>query len=274
MEITDPLSAKTAKLSLIAVCVVLLLFTMSSSVSVAYSATIKASPGAATGGAATGGAATGGAASNGPANCYGTCYFYGGPATGGTANGGSATGSKDNTESEVNKNFITHNISSLKLKIQTPVQWEGPTPCETTYSGGALHIKSSRCVVIFTPNIANVQFSITRQFSVDLSNTKHRSLDKLANEIKDSTTDRYVNPNIVDFIGMDKDTLNRVYPTYVFKFTEKNTVDNSIYNKLSVLVGTPDYEPWIYINFSASPDEYNQLMPTIQKILNSVTMIE
>ena len=91
MAYTDLLSTKAPKLSLMAVCVVLLLFSLVSS----YSAfnPYAQQGGAATDGGATGGAATGGQGIGG-APCYGsTCnyYNYGGPATGGQATGGAAT---------------------------------------------------------------------------------------------------------------------------------------------------------------------------------------
>src|SRR4051812_37603405 len=90
MTYTSLLPAKAAKLSLVAVCFSLLLFSVSSSS--AFTAYAQQ------GGAATGGSATGGQAAGGSFICSGgTCNFYGGPATGGQATGGSATGNGENS---------------------------------------------------------------------------------------------------------------------------------------------------------------------------------
>src|SRR4051794_33398240 len=85
---TDLLSTKMAKLSIAAVSVAFLIFTLS------FAFTIHAQQN----GAATGGSATGGQAAGGSFICSGgTCNFYGGPATGGQATGGSATGNGENS---------------------------------------------------------------------------------------------------------------------------------------------------------------------------------
>jgi hypothetical protein len=95
MALADPLPAKAAKLSLVAVSVALFLFCALDNPTV-YGQQ---------GGNATGGAATGGPAV-GVAPCYGcTNNYYGGPATGGQATGGAATGNGESkgTPSESSK---------------------------------------------------------------------------------------------------------------------------------------------------------------------------
>jgi len=182
--------------------------------------------------------------------------------------GGGGYGNQPGTTTASRGNFVTYNIPDLRLTIQTPADWQGPTSCQSGYTGGALHIKSSKCLAIWTPNIANVQFSVRREFSINPSNTE--SLDRISNEIKRSLKDKQVNPNIVDFIGMTKDTLNGVYPAYVLRFTERDPISGSIDNALTALIGTPDYREWLAIHFSANPGVYDELIPTVQKILNSI----
>jgi hypothetical protein len=90
MALADLLPANTAKLSIVAVSVALLMFGLASSAFTAY---------AQQGGNASGGAAMGGPGIGG-APCYGSrCnyYNYGGPATGGQANGGAAADNGGNT---------------------------------------------------------------------------------------------------------------------------------------------------------------------------------
>lgn len=217
----------------------------------------------------------------GTANGGQTGGFSSGPTNGGmspsmgnsgdNANNGGGYGNQPGTTTANSGNFITYNIPDLRLTIQTPADWQGPTSCQSGYTGGALHIKSSKCLSTWTPNIANVQFSVRRKFSVDPSNTER--LDQVSNEIRGSIKDSRVNPNLVDFIGMNKDTLNGVYPADVFRFTERDPISGSIDNALTAIIGTPDYNVWLAIHFSANPDVYDQLIPTIQKILDSINVL-
>ena len=78
------------------------------------------------GGAATGGSATSGSNVAGPANCYGTCNFYGGPATGGPATGGNALGSgggRQGSQSQIPNNLNNNpNHSSDNSDINRLIQ--------------------------------------------------------------------------------------------------------------------------------------------------------
>jgi tripartite motif-containing protein 71 len=92
---------KSHRERLISVCIVLLLFSISSFLVFNVSAQQS--------GVAIGGNAQGGAAIGGPATCYSNCYYYyyGGPATGGFATSGNVTDTKDKGGKDIDRSSIT-----------------------------------------------------------------------------------------------------------------------------------------------------------------------
>ena len=171
MALTDPLYSKTAKLSLVAVCVALLLFTSFLSFFTIY---------AQQGGNATGGAAQGGAA-GGAAPCYGSnCnyYYYGGPATGGQATGGAAIG-QEGTDG------LSQKPSEVKSKSTIDPPIAIPNTSQTTVNDNTTTV-----TVIGKQNVSDIPSVLSSQdisLSVDKPAYVAGETVKLKGKVKEVT---------------------------------------------------------------------------------------
>lgn len=168
----------------------------------------------------------------------------GGPAITGSTGGGSSDGNQPvQTTPGSTGNLVTYIIPDLKIRMQAPANWQGPSSCVSTDSAGVISIPST-CNPVWIAENGNARVKINGETLLANMGWNLNKLSKAAKKLNDLL---HYNIEV-----SKKLTINGVYPAYLFNTDRKNPIDGSTDYEYNIFVGTPNNVPWFNIVVSST----------------------
>lgn len=168
----------------------------------------------------------------------------GGPAITGSTGGGSSDGNQPvQTTPGSTGNLVTYIIPDLKIRMQAPANWQGPSSCVSTDSAGVISIPST-CNPVWIAKNGNARVKINGETLLANMGWNLNKLSKAAKKLNDLL---HYNIEV-----SKKLTINGVYPAYLFNTDRKNPIDGSTDYEYNIFVGTPNNVPWFNIVVSST----------------------
>ena len=150
----------------------------------------------------------------------------------GSTGGGSSYGNQPvQTTPGSTGNLVTYIISDLKIRMQVPAGWQGPSSCVNTDSAGVISIPST-CNPVW---IAENGYARVKINGETLLANMGWNLDKVSKAAKKLNDLLHYNIEV-----SKKLTINGVYPAYLFNTDRKSRIDGSTDYEYNIFVGTPN----------------------------------
>ncbi|MGB7953703.1 MAG: hypothetical protein WCF23_06955 [Candidatus Nitrosopolaris sp.] len=169
----------------------------------------------------------------------------GGPAITGSTGGGSSSDGNQPVQTTPGStgNLVTYIIPDLKIRMQAPANWQGPSSCVSTDSAGVISIPST-CNPVWIAENGNARVKINGETLLANMGWNLNKLSKAAKKLNDLL---HYNIEV-----SKKLTINGVYPAYLFNTDRKNPIDGSTDYEYNIFVGTPNNVPWFNIVVSST----------------------
>ena len=160
---------------------------------------------------------------------------------------------------------MTYIISDLKIRMQVPAGWQGPSSCVNTDSAGVISIPST-CNPVW---IAENGYARVKINGETLLANMGWNLDKVSKAAKKLNDLLHYNIEV-----SKKLTINGVYPAYLFNTDRKSRIDGSTDYEYNIFVGTPNNVPWFNIVVSSTNGlaYVRTVLEATTKIFPSITL--